>query len=1570
MKTMLLSFVVLLVIVLLSSNLLAQQGADWGDAPDSYGTTASASGAYHPAANVWMGTPPDIEPDGQPTSGADGDDNTGQDDEDGVTLPAVLIAGESASVTIHGGDYGGFVHAWIDFDRNGVFDSGDQIFSDLLVTGGNNSQTFNVPSTAVAGITYARFRINSDGGGIGPTGDGWDGEVEDYQVEIEYPKVELGNNVWYDTNANGIKDAGEPGISNVGLELFQDTDNSNDFSAGDTFVNSTVTDASGNYKFGDLDQGDYILTIPSNNFSPAGPLYQHSSSPGADDPDNDVDDDDNGIDDSDPLTNGIASYAVTLTPGTEPGIENADYNQTVDFGFYVPTGTIIVEKQTLPDGSYDSFTFTGDAAGTIVDGGSIVVSSLLPGTYHSTELVPTGWILESIVCDDANSSGDVNTATVTFQLDPGETVTATFTNTQLYDFGDAPDNFRTLLVSDGARHLLGNDFYMGASIDIEAEGLPTPGADGDDNDNTDDEDGVTLPAMLTPGSSEIITVHGGPNGGRLDAWIDYNRNGNFSDAGETLFSSSATVNPGAGNNYPISVPIGASPGITYARFRISSDGGLGSYGIGYDGEVEDYQVEIANPNADLGVIKEVDNSNPVVGTNVMYAITVTNNGPADATGVTLNDLLPAGVTFQSAAPDQGTYNETTGVWDIGSLANGASTKLEITATVITSGLITNTGTVVPGDQIDPNPDNNSDSAELLAFEYASIGDLVWNDINKNGIQDSGESGVENVTVELFNANGPTGLTTQTDANGNYGFADLYPGEYYIKVTLPAGYSFAPKDVGGDDTVDSDTHPTTGESDPTTLASGEDDVTWDAGIYKPVKITVATDPAGIGLQIKVDGVLHPTPYTFDTIAGAIHALDAPSPQDIAGARYSFDHWDDSGAQQHDIVAPQENTTYTAFFKLTHYFLATVENPDAGGNINPIPPGQWYAAGAVATVSATANDGWIFSGFTDDLSGTISPQDLTMDAPKKVTANFVPDIDFCATPTMGCPGTIVQFEHAVSVAVTDWFWDFGDDMTATVENPDHEYIKEGRHHVTLKITTPWGEFSHTKENFIWIYGWGPICWAPLELIDNSPAHYTEGWDNAIDNDVSCWDGTVSAGGENNEAWAIFQFLDGSIRNIDKVRLMCDTEVGHQYRWVQKFRVLVSMTDISDNSFTTVLNEKKTGGGWEEFKFDAVVAKYVKLIIDMPDKEWRQIGEFQVCPVRQYASEKMSSVVATSPHLADGVDVSVITIVVKDGNGNPIVDLKDEDFCVHSTGNDNIYFPVELTETAGTYQTKLASLEKGAKTIKVSVNGVKVGKAVVDFTGPDLQKASLTLVSDAGAFYSEDWTNAIDNDIVGYDGTVTVGGAAPFAIFQFADGSIKKIQRFRMLVDTGVGNESRWVKRFRLLVSTTGTSDVNFITVLDGYMTGGDWKEFKFPAVLAKYVKLIIDYPASGWRQLGEIEIDVSNSVGLKPNTFLLSQNLNNLTGIPENFVLNNNYPNPFNPVTHVMFGLPKKSHVTIYIYNVFGQRVRSLIDAEIPAGYHTILWDGNNDVGSSVSSGTYIFYIRTDENVGTLKMLLLK
>ncbi|MBD2667016.1 SdrD B-like domain-containing protein, partial [Richelia sinica] len=119
---------------------------------------------------------------------------------------------------------------------------------------------------------------------------------------------------------------------------------------------------------------------------------------------------------------------------------------------------------------------------------------------------------------------------------------------------------------------------------------------------------------------------------------------------------------------------------------------------------------------------------------------------------------------------------------------------------------------------------------------ASLGDRVWEDSNANGIQDNGELGLAGVTVKLLDGSGNpvivggTPVTTTTDANGNYLFSGLTPGQYQVEFVAPSGYVLTTADAG-DDTLDSDANTTTGTTQVVTLTSGEFNGTLDAGLVQ-------------------------------------------------------------------------------------------------------------------------------------------------------------------------------------------------------------------------------------------------------------------------------------------------------------------------------------------------------------------------------------------------------------------------------------------------------------------------------------------------------------------------------------------------------------------------------------------------------------------------------------------------------------------------------------------------------------------------------------------------------------------
>lgn len=94
------------------------------------------------------------------------------------------------------------------------------------------------------------------------------------------------------------------------------------------------------------------------------------------------------------------------------------------------------------------------------------------------------------------------------------------------------------------------------------------------------------------------------------------------------------------------------------------------------------------------------------------------------------------------------------------------------------------------------------------------------------------------------------------------------------------------------------------------------------------------------------------------------------------------------------------------------------------------------------------------------------------------------------------------------------------------------------------------------------------------------------------------------------------------------------------------------------------------------------------------------------------------------------------------------------------------------------------------------------------------------------------------------------------------------------------------------------------------------------------------------------------------------------IPEAFALKQNYPNPFNPTTTIRFDLPEAGYVSLKLYDLLGQEIRTLVNGDRTAGFHTVSWDGKNDLGLAVPSGIYLYRIVSSNFVQTQRMTLIR
>lgn len=550
-----------------------EETLDFGDAPDpSYPTLLATNGARHVivSGGPWFGDAtdvPDAEVDGQPDATATGDDNTGNDDEDGVVFSA-LMAGQQGVVRFQLNCPAGsaYVDAWVDWNMDGAWSAGEQIISGWFGTG-----THSVPVTPPGPngtTTFARFRVNSTGP-LAPTGLAADGEVEDHLVQIAPVK-------WLqppDLTTNGVD------VANTLVHLADDFLCTASGPITDIHIWTSLYKNEGWVQYTNLSFSLFLYTDvpagPDNLYSHPGELiWSRNYAPGE-------------------------YQAFIYSAGTDEWWHDPLQNMweypgdsmVFEYDFYIPEQEAF--RQTK---------------GTIYWLG-VKFDELEPGG------IQLGWKSSNTNWNDDACWLDESTGLPTWQelfygdahpragnsMDFAFAVTGLATGEPDLDFGDAPDPSYPTLLPNGARHVIvsGGPWLGGATDtpDPELNGQPDPNALGDDNDGNDDENGVTFSPLTVgqPGSVNVIVSS--PSGSAwVDAWVDWNQNGIWEDPAERIMGG----NFASGAHSIALTPLPPYTGQTYARFRVhSSQANLLPTGLAQDGEVEDYELFVREEEPEL-----------------------------------------------------------------------------------------------------------------------------------------------------------------------------------------------------------------------------------------------------------------------------------------------------------------------------------------------------------------------------------------------------------------------------------------------------------------------------------------------------------------------------------------------------------------------------------------------------------------------------------------------------------------------------------------------------------------------------------------------------------------------------------------------------------------------------------------------------------------------------------------------------------------------------------------------------------------------------------------------------------
>ena len=555
----------------------------------------------------------------------------------------------------------------------------------------------------------------------------------------------LGGTIWNDngagggTAANGIKDGTEPGVSGVTLSLFVDANDDNvPDSPGSPLVTGVRPTAAATTRSPDLRPATTsCASTPA--ISPGSARSPACRFPRPPCPSRRT------------RTRAIPTWtttttararpasrrsvqAITLAYNTEPtaGTGN-DTNTTLDFGFINnPTADLSVTK-TVSDATPnvgDQITFTVTLSNQGPDAATgVEVTDLLPagltfvsatpsqGTYNNVSGVWTVGTVSALVSQTlsitalvVSPAAQTNTGTINDadQFDPNaanNTASATEAPQQA-------DLSVTKTVSDATPNV-GDQITFTVTLS---------------NQGADTATGVQVTDLLPAG---LTFVSATPSQGTYNNVSGVWTVGTVSSGvPQTLSITALVVSPAAQTNTGTISDADQFDPITANNTASATE---------------------APQQADLSVTKTVSDATPNVGDQITFTVTLSNQGADAATGVQVTDLLPAGVSFVSANPSQGTYDSTTGLWDVGTLANGAQTVLTITATVVSPAAQTNTGTISDADQFDPNTANNTAGAT----ETPQQADVMVAKQVSNPTPNVGDQIVYTITV--FNA-GPNAAT--------------------------------------------------------------------------------------------------------------------------------------------------------------------------------------------------------------------------------------------------------------------------------------------------------------------------------------------------------------------------------------------------------------------------------------------------------------------------------------------------------------------------------------------------------------------------------------------------------------------------------------------------------------------------------------------------------------------------------------------------------------------------------------------------------------------------------------------
>jgi uncharacterized repeat protein (TIGR01451 family)/TQXA domain-containing protein len=818
----------------------------------------------------------------------------------------------------------------------------------------------------------------------------------------------------------------------------------------------------------------------------------------------------------------------------------------------------------------------------------------------------------------------------------------------------------------------------------------------------------------------------------------------------------------------------------------------------------------------------------------------------------------------------------------------------------------------------------------MNLHLASVGDRVWFDVNRNGIQDSSESGASSVNVHLFDCSGILLASTLTDNNGIYHFDSLASGNYYVKFDLPAGYRFSPAKSGNNENLDSDAD-STGRTECFALAVNEHQTKWDAGIYIPESpvVSLTKDDGRVFMADSGSTVTYSIHFA-NTGHLALHSVTI-----IDTLPSGLSYVSCTGA----ITCGQTGSSVVTF---------------QIGNVDTAVAGQ---VTLTALVSGNRSDYLNVAYFAGtDIYG------------RTYTAS-ASDLDLHDTTTSGGCGGVESNANMSELLLK---------RLLKIENGQTTRI--------LPKTKP-GNITASLTLQSMIPQSGPF---------NSTAVETTPFDIlGISNAVSAYAADYIAPTEVGlrRVASIFSTITTAPNIYDHFKSVCDRLAGAQITSLdlvtingkQFYSSKITRPGTTDYAISFCLYETSNGFSVEnKWTYDEYVAPNNAL----------NVYNFQVW------SSSISSTISMVQNILSAASAVKPMTYMNNSQLSPVLYIKDaaysQDGKIHMTLVNNystcqVSFKTLFRVSQGGDQSQtVQNITVNAGESSVVLNSGVVSDAQVYLTQAQGFKDEIFVSGGAYTFMTGTASSVTTFNTTGYPqldpaqfpagSLILSGGANVSGNLNDWISIVRSLNASASVYDlsgfTGITFKASGMNKVQVFIDMDGIQNFNYFTkTIDVAPTQQNFT-LKFSDFSQRFGNQI-PFDASKIKYIGFI-LDGTLNPGVTAFNFEVSDIaiLNNLTGInnkdilPDKFSLNQNFPNPFNPSTIIRYALPSSEKVSIKIYDIIGREVKTLVNEEKNAGTYSVLWNGRNNEGITVSSGIYLYRIYAGNYIETKKMTLVK